>query len=302
MKTVFMQAIAAHKRPGKALRFFTRELQELPGSLLDAYMANWLRGGNPSMRDKYISPATRWQAILGILPFLAFGISSMIGKIDHIYLPLRHNAEMIVYCLVLLGLLIGWTRGFPLWSYSNLGWSLVLAWSNTNITIYGVRWGYQVWIPFGITVLIALLWTRSLTPLQKLFRDCWNDWTRLSLMMYTLGAWAWIFYDENHHPLLLVFIFASALVATGAVWVFLRSSRGMGRILSISFGFIFGKILSDISYATWDYRSYYGLPESTRTWYQSLGITIAIMTFWFGILFWPALIGLIQRIAYRRIA
>jgi len=29
---------------------------------------------------------------------------------------------------------------------------------------------------------------------------------------------------------------------------------------------------------------------------------IAIMTFWFSILFWPALIGFIQRIAYRRIA
>jgi hypothetical protein len=120
--------------------------------------------------------------------------------------------------------------------------------------------------------------------------------------MYTLGAWIWIFYDENHHPLLLVFIFASALVAAGATWVFLRSSTLRGRILSITVGFIVGKILSDISYATWDYQSYYGLPESTRTWYQSLGITFAIMTFWFGILFWPALIGLIQRIIRRRIA
>ena len=300
MQAVFEETVASPEK-GSTLSLFLREMRDFPGSLLNAYLNNWLRGGNISISDKYISPSTQWQASLGILPFLAFGISRMI-EVDHLYLLNQNIEEMAVYGLALVGLLVGWTRGFPLWSYSYLGWSLLLAWSNTNISINGAHWGYQVWIPFGIMVLIALLWTRSLTPIQKLFRDCWNDWTRLSLMMYTLGAWIWIFFDENHHPLLLVFIFASALVATGATWVFLRSSSLKGRILSITIGFIFGKIISDISYATWDYRSYYGLPESTRTWYQSLGTTIVIMTFWFGILFWPAIIGFIQRIARRRIA
>jgi len=301
MQTVFEETVASQGKVAK-LSTFLREMRDFPGSLLNAHLNNWLQRGSISMSNECISPSTRWQALLGILPFLAFGISSMIGKVEHLYLFNQNIEEMTVYGLALVGLLIGWIRGFPLWSYSYLGWSLLLAWSNTNISINGIHWGYQAWIPLGIMILIALLWKCSLAPIQKLFRDCWNDWTRLSLMMYTLGAWIWIFYDENHHPLLLVFIFASALVAAGATWVFLRSSNLRGRILSITVGFILGKILSDISYATWDYQSYYGLPESTRTWYQSLGITFAIMTFWFGILFWPALIGLIQRIIRRRIA
>jgi len=251
------------------------------------------------MTNEYVSPSTRWQALLGTLPFLAFGISTMIGKVDHIYRLRAHHADLAVYAFALVGLLIGWIRGFPLWSYSYLGWSLLLAWAYTN---NGTKWNSQIGIPFGIMVLIALLWTRSLTPLKKFLRDCWNDWTRLSLMMYAMGAWVWMIYDENHHPYLVVFVFISALVATAATWVFMQSSSTKSRVLSIIAGFIIGKIISDINYATWDYRAYFGFPEptQTRTWFQSFGISISIITFWLAILFWPAFIALIHRIINRR--
>ena len=268
MQSVFEEALSLQQDWISKAFLFRRELLDLPGSILNAYLSNWLRGGNMSTIDEYMKPSTRWQAFWGILPFLAFGISSMIDKMDHIFLPHRQYAEMATYGLALVGLLIGWIRGFPLWSYSYLGWSLLLAWSNTNISIYGVYWGYQVWIPFGITVLTALLWTRSFAPLKKLLQDSWNDWTRLSLAMFTFGGFVWLTYDENHHPYLILFILASTLAIASSIWFFLRSSSTQGRILSIIAGFIIGMIISNVSYATWDMYAYYGLTKIPTAWYR----------------------------------
>jgi hypothetical protein len=49
-----------------------------------------------------------------------------------------------------------------------------------------------------------------------------------------------------------------------------------------------------ISYLTWDWRAYFGLPTA-ETWYDNLGMAPMGYLFLLMILFWPALIGLIQR-------
>ena len=248
-----------------------------------------------SIKSELITPSTRVQALIGTLPFLAFGISGMIEKVNGL-LPIRgQDSEMTIYGLCLVGLLIGWIRGFPLWSYSYLGWSFLLAYFNTN-------WGYydnpdfQVWIPFGITVLIAVLWAHSFAPIKKLFQEIWHDWTRLTLAMFTFMGFAWMVaaYDENHHPQLLLFMLAATLAISAGVWFFLRSASLKGHILSLIGGFFAADIVSLICSATWDYREYYGLPESTRTWHESLSINFRIHLFWLAILFWPALIGLLR--------
>jgi hypothetical protein len=247
------------------------------------------------MNEESISPSTRWQAFLGTLPFLAFGVSSMIGKVDPIYSLRGHDAEMVVYALALAGLLIGWIRGFPLWSYSYLGWSLVLAWANTNMKVNGTNWEYRVWVPLGVTVLIALLWTRSLQPIKKFFRDIGKDWTRLSLTMYALGAWVSMIYDENHHPYLLAFMLASTLVAAGAAWFFLRSSSIRGRILTLVAGIMIAMIIDSICWATWDWHEYTGIPKQPTTWYKQVWNYIMILFFWGIILFWPFIAESIRR-------
>ena len=299
MQSVFLEAIR-HKSGHQSMLHFLRELRDLPSSLIEAYATDWPLGGCISMNEETISPSTRWQAFLGMLPFLAFGASSMIGKVDHVYSLRGHNAEMVVYALALAGLLIGWIRGFPLWSYSYLGWSLVLAWSNTNMVVYGVKWGYRIWIPLAITVLIALLWTRSLQPIKQLFRDTWKDWTRLSLTMYVPGAWMFMIYDENHHPDLLAFMLASTLVTAGAAWFFLRSSNIRGRNLTIVAGFMIAMIVGSICDATWDWHEYHGIPKQPTTWYKLVWNRIMILFFWGIILFWPSIVELIRRKTTRR--
>ncbi len=252
-----------------------------------------------STQNEHISPSTRWQALIGVLPFLAFGIVSMIGKMDQVYDLRVFYTYLAFYILALSGLLIGWIRGFPLWSYGYLGWSLVFAWWWTNMRAYGFDWGYRIWILFGITVLIALLWTRSLTPIKKFFRDIWNDWTRLTLVMYTFGAFVSLIYDENHHPYLLLLMAVTTIIVTAGVWFFLRSSNLIGRVLSIVVSFIASIVPMAISYLTWDWRVYYGMPQSDY-WYDNLGVAPIGVIFWLLILFWPALILLIQRIVTRR--
>ena len=299
MRAVFEEVAQRQIERGTKLSLFFREMIDLPGSLLGAYTTGWLQGGNISMNKDYISPSTRWQAFLGALPFLAFGISNMINKVDR--LPIRgHDVEMVVYGLSLLGLLIGWIQGFPLWSYSYLGWSILIAYFNTNWGYYGNHPDFQIWIPFGITVLFASLWTRSLAPIKKFIRDIWNDWTRLSLAMFAFGGFVWLIYDSNHHPQLLWFMLASTLAISAGGWFFLRSSSLKGRVFAIIGSFVGGWIISSICGATWDFHAYYGLTPSVQPWYRSLWVHLCIFTFWLGILFWPVLIALIHRIVNRR--
>ena len=303
MQTVFADAVAGAEMCSwlHSILLFARELRDLPGSLLKAYAVGRRLGGNLAMNDVPITPSTRWQAFLGMLPFVSFGIASTIGKVAHASSLQGYDAEMVVYALALAGLLIGWIRGFPLWSYSYLGWSLVLAWSNSNVYINGIKQeGY--WIPFAVTVLVALLWTRSLQPLKKFLRDIWKDWTRLSLALYALGGWAALIYDENHHPQWYAFLLASTLVAATAVWFFLRSPKKAGRVIAITGGFVVALAIERINWATWDWRGYYGLTREPEAWYWQVWSWhhMLLLLAWGAFLFWPSILELIRRGTARR--
>jgi len=302
MQSVFAEAITTEPGINSATIFF-RELIDLPGSVLSAYAAQWFRGGNMSSQNEYIIQSTRWQAFIGILPFLAFGIVSMIGKMDHV----NHLRDIYIYLafylLVLSGLLIGWIRGFPLWSYSYLGWSLLFGWWWSNAWINGIYWGSRIWILFEIMVLIALIWTRSFSPIKKFFSDISNDRTRLSLSMYTFIAFVFLIYDENHHPYLLIFMAASTLAIAAGAWFFLRSASLKGRAASILGGLITSNVIGQVCNNTWDAQDHYNLPEgSSSPWYMTIFRTVMILSFFAAWLFWPVAIGLYRRITNKRMA
>ena len=253
-------------------------------------------------KNEYYFPSSRWQALFGTLPFLAFGIISMLGKMDDQVYGLRViYINLAIYILVLSGLLIGWIRGFPLWSYSYLGWSLLFGWWWSNSRINGIYYGFRVWVLFGIVILIALIWTRSLSQVKKFFSDISNDWTRLSLAMYTFIAFVFLIYDENHHPYLLIFMAASTFAIAAGAWFFLRSASLKGRVMSILGGFITSNIIGQICDKTWDAQAYYNLPIGSPTpWYMTIFRTVMILSFFSIILLWPAAISLYQRITSRR--
>jgi len=257
-----------------------------------------------NVRSKEVTSGVinHWAALIGTLPFVLFGIASMIGKLRLPFWGIY--VDLIFYVIVLLGLLIGLIKGVPRWTYSYLGWSLVIAWWWSNMGTVGLKifgfqinhWTWQIWPPLFAAIGIALLWMRSFHPLRQLVRGIWQDWTLLSLAMYAFVGWMALIYDENHHPYLFGFMTASTLVVSGGAWFFLRGRQTRKRIIALLSSFVAMAIIGAISEATWDWRAYHGLPpQPPVAWYISVLRILVIGTFWVIIIFWPALVGLARR-------
>jgi len=243
-----------------------------------------------------------WDALIGTLPFILFGIASMIGKLRLPFLGIY--AGLVFYVIVLLGLLIGITKSVPRWTYSYLSWSLVFAfwWSNmgtAGLKIFGFQinyWSWQIWPPLYVAIGIALLWTRSLHPLRQLVRGIWQDWILVSFTIYTLFASFLLGYDENRHPYLFLFMIASTIILSTSVWFFLRSIDTRKQVLSLLSGFVLAFAVSYICDATWDWHAYYGYPKPpAEAAYMSVIRYVAFLVFYGGVLFLPSLLGGMRR-------
>ena len=252
---------------------------------------------------------SRWDSFLGILPFLLAGVLFMVIRFDlpfHMGYP---TAGFLISCLI--GLWIGMLRGFPRWTFSFLGWSVVMSYWSMGMPLFTFNafydpnampdlMGLRAWIPLLIVLGLGSWMGRSVQPLRKLTSAIWHDWTLLSLSIYTFAAFILLIYDENHHPYLLAFIAAGTLAICIAVWTFMQSDTSWKQVLSLTTGFVAALIVSNISYAAWDYATYYNLPPSTpQPWYQEILGIISITLFWIVFVFWPAIIGLVHHIVNR---
>lgn len=238
-------------------------------------------------------PLSSLHAFLATLPFLLFGVSSMISRTEIFhssYLPhltlwqiLIIQPYLVFNWLVLIGLGAGLLVGFPRWALAYLGWALLFAWWWTDMGVYGYHLNGEIWLPLAGVFLIAILIRRSLQPLRDLLSALWADWTLPSLGLYIFYGWTYILYDENHHPLLLVFIAFSTLAVSLGAWGYFRAGSPMRRILALAGGMLLATAISAINYATWDYRAYYGFPESSQD-VNLIGVVffIVIVILFFG--------------------
>jgi len=247
--------------------------------------------------------SSHWDAFLSALPFALFGVVCMIGKIRVPWVGIYTN--LALYFFVLLGLLIGLLKAFPRWAYSYLGWSLVYAWwwtsMHTNgLNIFGYTfgneaWGWRIWAPLFLTVGIAILLTRSIHPLRELVLGFWQDWTLLSLAMFSFVGFMMLLYDEVRAPYTIAFMTASTLVICASVWIFMRSANRAHRFITLLTGFFAGLLIDRICAATWDFNAYHGLPaRPPMPWYGTLLEVIAITILWSPIMWLPALVGLFK--------
>ena len=247
--------------------------------------------------------ASLWEAFLSALPFAVFGVVCMISKIRVPWVGIY--VFLTFYLFVLLGLLIGLVKAFPHWAYSYLGWSLVYVWWWTNAYTRGFKlfgytfgdeaWGWRVWVPLFATVGIAILLTRSIRPLREMVLGIWQDWTLLSLAMYSFVGFTMLLYDEVRAPYTFAFMTASTLVICASVWIFMRSPNRAHRFITLLAGFFAGLLIDRICNATWDFNAYYGLPsQPPMPWYSSLLEIIFYTILWSPIVWLPALIGLFK--------
>jgi len=254
-----------------------------------------------------------WDAPMAALPFALFGIVTMLVNFDvafhvtysylvDVYLDLAFNV------IVLFGLFFGLIKGVPRWTYSYLGWSLIFfIWISYWFlgVIIGVDLNYfswQIWIPLLAVFAAALILTRSLTPLFQLVRGIWQDWTLLSLAVYTFVGFMMLDYDENHSPYLIAFIIASTLAICTSVWIFMKSTNSVYRFMTLLSGFATGMIINRISESTWDIAAYYGLPtQPSMPWYDSILDVIVMTGFWGVILLLPVVVGVVRSIVNKEV-
>jgi hypothetical protein len=314
--SVFSEAVSEPRGLLWPMILCLRECWDLPAALLREYREQVFgsSGGQMNTDAVLTPPASRWEALLGALPFLAYGLASMLGKLTFDRFQPGMFIWLGLYAFILLGLLVGWVKGFPRWSYAYPGWALILSWllswywTNTagtglhlfGFTLRGQLLCWPAWLPLGLVSLLALLRTRflrprSLCPLKQFFLGIWNDWTLLSLLLYTLPAWALLLYDENHHPYLFAFMLASTLVLGLGAWFHLRSAGSLGRLLSLLAATLTGLVIAWVCDGTWDFAAYYHLPPSTDPWYVTLlrwSMSISLAA---ALLFGPALLALLRR-------
>ena len=250
----------------------------------------------PLDRQSGIQPLSPFQAGIATLPFLAFGIASIVSKLEYFHTSARVlfiDPFLVFNWLILIGLGAGVLAGFPRWAYSFLGWALLFAWLWSDMVFYAFSIGMKIWLPLLGVLLLTLLIRRSLQPLRVLFAGIWREWTLLLLGFYILEGFAYMDYDENHHPYLLAFIAVTTLVICLGAWGYFRCRSPLSRVLALVAGLVLAAGLGGINMSTWDYRAYYGWPEGTGD--NIWGIFIAGLILLVGLILLMVGLGLLTR-------
>jgi hypothetical protein len=207
--------------------------------------------------DALNNPTTSWAgALAGSALFVLAGLMLVLSEIPIEWGWQRFNS---LYGAILLIFLIlpptffaaGWIKGFPAWSYPYIAHALQWSFYMTQVATPGLRifnytfgprdlWGWRAWIPFLIATGIALLVTRSFSPLLKLIKDENQDWTR-----YTFGMFGFvplmvlISFDEMDRLYSLYFMLLLAVVMPVTALVYLRSRTTRGRAFALFAGIFF---------------------------------------------------------------
>ena len=164
--------------------------------------------------------------------------------------PLYAMAGSILFALVVIGLMaiacFAWIRGFPRWSFPYLGFGLLVSLlmrstAATGATILGHDIGrlekllWQAFVPALIVAGVAWLVTRSVQPIRKLATDVWNDWSRISFVLYGMLPIALVLpFDETHGGSLLG-IALFLVLGIGAL-AYMRSTRPWQRAAALGGG------------------------------------------------------------------
>ena len=253
-REVFALALEAALIRGKlaALRLLLSELYTFPASVMRAYGHEWenlMKTISTNLEEESLS----WIGLLlGAWPFIFLGPLLAILP----YLPRQvtrfynFNSPLWLasaYLSLLIGILAGWRKGFPRWSYPYLVvlfFVIVIPPLGWLSSLLGPR-RISPWVSISI-LLIAILgcWAVTLFLLnrmpatRKIYTDLRSDWTRLSFGILLYLAFGTGFYGGDHLPPLgLAVWLPSVLVVVGVVaYLFCRSRLLRSSVLIATLG------------------------------------------------------------------
>jgi len=141
---------------------------------------------------------------------------------------------MIFYLLLLFGFLIAWLREFPRWSYTYLGWLVIILISGLGVSGLYDPYLWLIWGPFLVTLLFAILLNPTLKPLKTLWRSWRWDWTLASFMLFSILEFlVWASFDEMPAPWVSGVLWQTLAIAAlvGGALFYMRASGRTSRIL-----------------------------------------------------------------------
>ena len=328
MEDVFRQAIqeatmgeasdvaAASRGQGALVRLCLRELRDWPAALGREWAASLRAGVRPGqeggiMEDRPsmhgAAPAPWGEALLGAAALLVPGLALALAELPTLH-PWWPAFYFGAYLFILLGLLAGWVRGFPRWSYPYVGYGLVWPLWLSSVSTPGLRllgyafsrhqpWGWRAWLGLGAVAILALLLTRSLRPLARLFTGAWRDWTRLSFALYGgLPLALWGLFDEVHRPHPVPYLILASLCLAAGALAYMRSGTDAGRLLSLLAGLTSSWLVSTVGLATYWHGRLVGRGDYPLDWWSDTArpmaygwVVVAL------ILLLPLLLGLLRR-------
>jgi hypothetical protein len=263
MDHVFRQAIegAARSGWGAVAQLCLRELADAPAALVREWRSG-LRNTGHDQEGSIVDgetitrgllpvtaarePEPRGQAVGGTLGLLVPGMTLALTELPALQ-PWSRELYLGAYLFVLFGVLAGWVRSFPRWSYAYVGYALVFSLYLSSVSTPGLQilghtfqrepWAWRAWLGLGIAAALALAVTRSSRPVARLMTGVWRDWTRLSFAIYgTLPLALWILFDEVHSPYPALFLAVSALCLAAGAWYFVSAGSPWRRALSLIAG------------------------------------------------------------------
>ena len=323
MTAVFTQALTDAQQRGRPalLIWYGREFASLLAALMQEQWRSWCREEaamnptnpvNRTLDTDQLERETTLAILVGMLPFVLFGLMYVLKGVTY-HAPLAWMGYgvygihgylgLIVLGLTLIGLGIGWARRFPRWSYAYLGVTVMNSVWLADVSTQGFRlfgytfgreqWGWRGWLPLLALTAVMLLLTRTLRPLRQLFVGMWQDWTRLSFVLYGVLTWLilGVSYDNktwyDNTLFLPLNMFLLTLVITGGAFFFMWGRRPWQRVMALQLAIILYPPVSAAVEAL-DGNNFFISPDSVVAW-------LFIIIIWFGVMFMPGVLGLIHR-------
>jgi hypothetical protein len=284
MRSVFERTADEADRRGllSLLNLCLRELCSLPGAIVhehwrdarrnveDTTMTEWPDNGHVRDNLKEPSDATPdywtdrpcpWVGTLaGLIPFLFTGLWSILLALLAFPPPpwqlIAYVGPLVAgYVITLIGLGVGWARGFPRWSYAYVLYVPLFS-LYVSIAAYSTILPYPYLlcvplfsslIPLAVMAIVVLVVTRSRPPLARLVTNVWRDWTRLSFALYSLvPILVWFAFDEVEDRFVLPFMVALTLILAGGALAYLRSARAWQRVTALLAGTALARVMATV--------------------------------------------------------
>lgn len=160
----------------------------------------------------------------------------------------------------------------------------------SSFTVDSRSYRLFAWTPVVVAILVALLLTRSLHPLMRFFQDIWRDWTRLSLVLYAFAIpiLTIIDFDGHYGWRELGGLIVCTLFIAGGVVGYMRLRNALARVAALD--------VAVILIFTWGWMvNHWDFPSANPHDLRSLFLASTLFLGWFSYVFWPILIGGLNR-------